>query len=97
MVVIQKSRISDFIKEHPTAADSLNRWFSICKNCSWSNHADLKATFITADYIGADRYVFNIKGNDFRLVSMIHFNKRTIYIRFIGTHEIYNSINCLTI
>jgi len=97
MVIIQKSRITEFIKEYPKAADALNRWYLICKKSSWGNHAALKETFITADYIGANRYVFNIKGNDFRLVTMIHFSKRTIYIRFIGTHEMYDSIDCLKI
>ena len=49
--------------------------------------------FNILDYIGNDRYVFNIKGNDYRLVTMIFFNSRTVYIRFIGTHEEYDKID----
>ena len=93
MVIIQKSRITEFIKIHPTAAESLNRWYLVCKKCSWSNHASLKDAFLTADYIGSNRYVFNIKGNEFRLITMIHYNKKTNYIRFIVTHEMYNKID----
>lgn len=48
-------------------------------------------------YVGNDRYVFNIKGNSFRLVAMIFFDKRTVYIRYLGTHSDYDKINCSTI
>ena len=49
--------------------------------------------FNSADSVGNDRYVFNIKGNKYRLVAMIFFDKRTIFIRFIGTHSQYDDID----
>jgi mRNA interferase HigB len=58
---------------------------------------DVKETFRSADYAGNDRYVFNIKGNKYRLVALIHFNRRTLYIRFIGTHREYDDVDCSTI
>ena len=59
--------------------------------------ADVKNEFNHVDFVGNDRYVFNIKGNKFRLVAIIHFNIRTLYIRFIGTHTEYDKIDCKNI
>ncbi len=76
------------------SAVSLNNWYNIAKAADWNKLADI---FNNVDYVGNDRYVFNIKGNDFRLVTMIFFDKRTLYIRFIGTHAEYDKIDCSTI
>ncbi|MCX6205897.1 MAG: type II toxin-antitoxin system HigB family toxin [Bacteroidetes bacterium] len=94
MVIITWSQIRDFIKNYPFAAEPLNRWYEIVVKADWSNLSDLKNTFNNVDYVGNDRYVFNIKGNEYRLVAMIHFNHRTVYIRFIGVHEEYDGIDC---
>ncbi len=90
MVIISKSIINDFGSKHSIAAEPLNRWYFQTKLAEWKNLADIKADFPSVDYVGNDRYVFNIKGNDYRLVAMIFFNVRTVYIRFIGTHAEYN-------
>jgi mRNA interferase HigB len=73
------------------------KWYDIAKAADWNKLADIKKVFNSVDYVGNDRYAFNIKGNDFRLVAMIFFNKRTLYIRFIGTHSEYDKIDCSTI
>ncbi|RZK73606.1 MAG: type II toxin-antitoxin system HigB family toxin, partial [Pedobacter sp.] len=57
----------------------------------------IKNDFNHVDYVGNDRYVFNIKGNTYRLVTMIFFDTRTIYIRFIGTHKEYDKVDCKNI
>lgn len=57
----------------------------------------MKLRFNSVDYVGNDRYVFNIRGNNYRLVAMIFFNKRTVFVRFIGTHAEYDKIDCSTI
>jgi mRNA interferase HigB len=75
---------------------ALNNWYAIVKQADWNKPSDIKQVFNNADYVGNDRFVFNIKGNDFRLVSMIFFDKRTVYIRFIGTHSEYNRVDCST-
>lgn len=97
MVIITRSTVTLFIKDYPAAAEALNRWYDIVSNADWSDFADIKNTFNSVDAVGNDRYVFNIKGNDFRLVVMIFFNKRTLYIRFIGPHSEYDKIDCSTI
>lgn len=71
MVIISKSIINDFGSKHSIAAEPLNRWYFQTKLAEWKNLADIKADFPSVDYVGNDRYVFNIKGNDYRLVAMI--------------------------
>lgn len=63
----------------------------------WQSFRDIKEDFGSADYVGNDRYVFNIKGNKYRLVAMIFFDIRTVFIRYIGTHANYDKMDCTTI
>jgi mRNA interferase HigB len=97
MVILIKRTLLLFAEKHPSAAVPLNNWYEISKSADWNKFADIKTMFNNVDYVGNDRYVFNIKGNDFRLVVMIFFDKRTIYIRFVGTHSEYDKIECSTI
>jgi len=97
MVILIKKTLSNFAEIHPLSAAPLNNWYTIVKAADWTQLADIKKVFNTMDYVGNDRYVFNIKGNDFRLVAMIFFDKRTLFIRFIGTHNEYDKIDCSTI
>ncbi len=97
MVILIKKTLSAFAEKHPLSAVPLNNWYNITKAADWNQLADIKKAFNTVDYVGNDRYVFNIKGNDFRLVAMIFFDKRTLFIRFIGTHSEYDKIDCSTI
>ncbi len=56
MIVITRTRLLDFAKQHPTSVEPLNRWHAIIKNADWSNFSDLKQLFPNADYVGNDRY-----------------------------------------
>lgn len=77
---------------------ALNNWYQIVKEVDWGNFNDVRNTFGSVDAVGNDRYVFNIKGNDYRLIAMIFFDKRTVYIRFIGTHAEYDKLkDCSTV
>ena len=62
MIIIKKSTINDFVKQYPEATSAFNKWYTTCKEKSWKNHAALKEDFLSADYVGNERYVFNIKG-----------------------------------
>lgn len=97
MVIIIKRTLTVFATKYPQASTPLNDWYEIAKNADWEKLADIRKEFNNVDYVGNDRYVFNIKGNDFRLVAMIFFDKRTLFIRFIGTHREYDRIDCSTI
>ncbi len=93
MVIITKGAIHEFARKHPGAVIPLNNWFDKAVNASWKNFTEVKATFNTTDSIGDDRYVFDIAGNNFRLIAMIHFNIRTLYIRAILTHAEYDTLS----
>ena len=93
MVILSKRRINAFSELDPRATDALLHWYKHCKAADWSKFSELKQTFRSADFVGNDRYVFNIKGNDYRLIAKIHFDVRTVYILFIGTHAEYDKID----
>jgi mRNA interferase HigB len=76
---------------------ALNEWWKKNKEANWASLADIRRTFNSVDFVGNDRYVFNIKGKKYRLVAMIFFDKRTLYIRFVDTHAEYDKIDCKTI
>lgn len=97
MVIISKGILVEFGLKHADSIEPLNRWYSLCKKADWKSFSELKQTFNSADAVGDDRYVFNIKGNHYRLVAMIFFDIRTMYIRFIGTHKEYDQIDCSTV
>lgn len=63
----------------------------------WRNMSDIKSDFLSADYVGNQHYVFNIRGNKYRLVIVIKFTMGYVFIRWIGTHEDYDKIDCSTI
>ncbi|SDG97104.1 mRNA interferase HigB [Dyadobacter soli] len=68
-------------------------WFDMASDADWSNFHDVRKTFNSVDAVGNDRYVFNVKGNKYRIVALIIFSTRTMYILFIGTHSAYNKID----
>ena len=76
MVILIKRTLAEFANKHPTSAEPLNHWYDIARKANWGRLADIKEAFNNVDYVGNDRYVFYIKGNDYRLVVMIFFDKR---------------------
>ncbi len=93
MVIITKGAIHAFAKKHPAAAISVNDWYNKTKEAQWGKFSEAKLTFNSVDAIGNDRYIFNIGGNNFRILTMIHFDIRTVYIRAILTHAEYDILN----
>lgn len=92
MRIIAKSTIVEYYTKNPQSKQPLEDWYEVTKKAEWGNLSDIRATFNTVDYVGNERYVFNIKGNDYRLVVVIRFAKGRVYIRFIGTHAEYDKI-----
>lgn len=97
MRVIAKKAINEYAIANAQATDALNEWFLKTSAADWGSLAEVKKTFNSVDYVGNDRFVFNIKGNHYRLVAMIFFNIRSVYIRFIGTHAEYDKIDASTV
>ena len=97
MVVISYGTLRDFYEQHADAKDALNNWYRLVTQADWANYHEVKAMFNTVDAVGNDRFVFDILGNHYRIVAMIFFDIRTVYIRFVGTHKAYDKIDCSTI
>ena len=87
MVIISKAVIREFTTMHADAEWPLDNWYELTANADWKNFNEMKYTFNSVDAVGNDRYVFNIKGNDYRLIALIIFKVRTVFILFIGTHK----------
>jgi len=92
MVIISKSTIKAFTELHADSETPLFNWYELTASADWKNFNEMKNTFNSVDAVGNDRYVFNIKGNNYRLVALILFKVRTVYILFIGTHSEYDKI-----
>ena len=93
MRVVTPKKLRDFSIKHPVAKIPLLYWYELVKAADWNSLNDIKSDFRTVDYVGNNRYVFNIKGNDFRLIVIIVFISKKVYIRFIGKHSEYDKID----
>ena len=92
MRIVTYKRIQEFARKHADAQTPLNVWYHTITAKSWQNLTDVKDDFNSVDYVGNHRYVFNVKGNAYRLIAIISFNAQKVYIRFIGTHAAYDRI-----
>ena len=72
---------------------ALEAWFDEVKKAKWQNSADVRRHYATASIISADRVVFNIKGNSYRLVVAVDFDRSIVWIKWIGTHKEYDKID----
>lgn len=89
MHVISKKKIIEFIMVHPNSKSSLEAWYKIIKNTDFDHFNDLQKVFSTADQV--EKFtVFNIGGNNYRLIAAIHYNRNKLYIRHILTHAEYD-------
>ena len=78
MRIISKSTLIDYYTKVPQSKTALEEWYEKAKKSEWTCFADIKQTFNSVDAVGNQRYVFNIKGNDYRLIVLIQFTPKTI-------------------
>jgi mRNA interferase HigB len=93
MRIIAKSTLREFWARHPDAEEPLLAWYREVKQEDWDTPAKVKEKYRSASIVGGNRVVFNIKGNDYRLVVKINYPYRVVYIRFVGTHAEYDRID----
>ena len=93
MRIFTEQVLKAYAEKHPDSKVALQEWATIFKRSEWTCFADIKKTFNTVDNVGNQHYVFNIKGNTYRLVVVIKFTIKFVYIRFIGTHKKYDKID----
>lgn len=71
----------------------MDAWFTEVRKATWKSTADVKRLYASASIASADRIVFNIKGNDYRLIVSVDFEKSIVWIKWLGTHKDYDKID----
>lgn len=97
MKIIAVKTLRDFWEKHPAAEQSLKAWFDEAKQANWQSPADIKARYRNASFLHERRVVFNIKGNDYRLIVAVAYQIGVVYIKFLGTHAEYDKVDALTV
>ncbi|OWR21758.1 mRNA interferase HigB [Brevundimonas diminuta] len=98
MNVIAKSALVKFWERQPrgkaqeTAKAAMIEWHTAASDAQWSNFAELKATFNSADYVVDGKVVFDVGGNKYRIVGLVGFRAKRIFVLFVGTHAEYDRI-----
>ncbi len=99
MRIIARCTLREFVevraghKDQPALKAALDAWFAEVSKAEWTSTADVKRLYATASIVSADRIVFNIKGNDYRLIVAVDFEKAITWIKWIGTHADYDRID----
>lgn len=97
MRIIAIRTLREFWERHPQAETPLRGWYAEASNAAWQTPAEIKAAHRSASFLANNRVVFNIKGNDFRLVVAVRYQQGLMYVRFVGTHAEYDAIDAATI
>ncbi|MBQ5539420.1 MAG: type II toxin-antitoxin system HigB family toxin [Bacteroidales bacterium] len=99
MRIVSHKRLVEFYcsEGHGDAKSALEQWYDVAESAEWGNLSDIKKDFPATDYVGNQHYVFNIKGNKYRLVVVVKFTIGHIFIRFVGTHADYDKIDVSTV
>jgi mRNA interferase HigB len=80
-------------KDQRAVKAALDAWFDEVSKAEWKSSSDVRKLYATASILNAERIVFNIKGNDYRLVAAVDFDKSILWIKWIGTHRAYDEID----
>lgn len=93
MRIIAISTLRAFWIKHPEAQTPLQAWYALASRGDWKSPSDIKNAYRNASFTANNRVVFNIKGNDYRLVVLVRYDKRLLFVKFVGTHAQYDKIN----
>ncbi|MBI4560097.1 MAG: type II toxin-antitoxin system HigB family toxin [Candidatus Hydrogenedentes bacterium] len=97
MRIISRKALRVFWEEHPEARQALQTWYADVKHAVWKSPADIKKTYRNASLVANNRVVFNIKGNQYRLVVAVQYKFQIVFIRFVGTHREYDRVDAATV
>src|SRR5215831_5489315 len=93
MRIIAKRTLREFWERHPDAEEPLLSWYREVEKEDWREPSQVKEKYRSASFVKGNRVVFNIKGNDYRLVVRINYPYRVIYVRYVGTHAEYDRVD----
>lgn len=103
MRIISRRTLREFVdglaghKDQRAVKAALDAWFDEVSKASRVASADVKRLYATASIVSADRLVFNIKGNDYRLVVAVDYEKAIVWIKWISTHKAHDRINVIEV
>lgn len=97
MRVIAVSTLKRFRARHPDAEQPLKAWYDEARHAMWTSPRDIKQRYASVSFVGNNRVVFNIKGNDYRLIAAVAYRFQAVYIKFVGTHAQYDRIDAATV
>lgn len=97
MRIIALKILREFWEKHPNVRQSLQAWHEDAKHAVWQSPSDIKAIYRNASIVANNRVVFNIKGNEYRLIVAVNYRLGIAYIRFVGTHAEYDRIDATEI
>lgn len=97
MRVIAASTLRAFWERHPNSEQPLKAWYDEAKHATWATPQDIKNLYASASFVENNRVVFNIKGNDYRLIVAVAYRFQAVYIKFLGTHAEYDRIDAATV
>jgi len=84
-------------QDYDALKSALDGWYDEVKRANWKNSADIKSSFAHASIVGANRVFFNIRGNNYRLVTYVDYRRSAVYIKWFGTHKQYDEIDVRTV
>jgi len=87
--IISKRKLREFWEKHPDAKDPLLDWYNVTRKASWQNLADARESFRHADLV-CDCTIFNVKGNDYRLITRVRYKAQKVYTLHVLTHKEYD-------
>ena len=91
--VIARTALEAFWTKHPAAKASLAAWYAVVRHATWASFADLKLTFNSADMVGDGKVVFNVGGNNYRIIGLVGFRAKRVFILWVGTHAEYDRLD----
>jgi mRNA interferase HigB len=97
MRIIAISTLRAFWTKHPDAQTPLKAWYALASRARWKSPSDIKEAYRNASFTANNRVVFNIKGNDYRLVVLVRYDIGLLFVKFVGTHAQYDKIDVLTV
>jgi mRNA interferase HigB len=97
MRIVALSTLRAFWLKHPDAEVPLRAWYTLASRANWKTPTQIKDAYRAASFVGSNRVVFNIKGNDYRLVVLLRYDKGLMFVRFVGTHAQYDRTDVTTV
>ena len=99
MRIIARRTLKEFVdglaghRDQSAVKAAIDSWFHEVNRAHWRNAADVKRSYASASIVSADRVVFNIKGNDYRLIVAVDYEREIVWVKWIGTHRLYDEID----